>query len=128
MSAGKQRAGAAQPSGCWIRRERRLALYVRHRFRCVYCGTDLRNAAPADLTLDHLLPRSAGGDNSNENLVLACRSCNSARQDKPWADYATGGAIDRINQERHEPVNVGLAKAILSGEQEQLVAEIEAAR
>ena len=128
MSVGKVRQGQAQASGCWIRRERRLALYIRHQFRCCYCGTDLRTSEPSELTLDHLLPRSLGGDNSNDNLVLACRSCNSARGAKPWVDYAVGGAIDRINQERHELVNVALAKSIISGDQAVLVADVEATR
>ena len=115
MSVGKQRQGSAQASGCWIRPAKRLAIYVRDSFRCLYCGTDLRQAAPADVTLDHLLPRSAGGSNEATNLVTACRSCNSSRGAKPWLDYATGGAVDRINQLRHEPLNIALAKAILAG-------------
>ncbi|MDQ2787831.1 MAG: HNH endonuclease [Chloroflexota bacterium] len=115
MSVGKERQGAAQASGCWIRKERRLAIYIRDSFQCAYCGCDLRHAAPADITLDHLLPRSTGGDNSNTNLITACRSCNSSRGAKPWVDYATGGAIDRITQLRNSPVNLPLAKAIVDG-------------
>jgi hypothetical protein len=126
MSAGKDRQGKAQAAGCWIRKERRLAIYIRDSFRCAYCGCDLRHAAPADITLDHLLPRSTGGNNESTNLVTACRSCNSARQDKPWVDYATGGAIDRINQLRLSPVNVELAKALINGTAGD--AEVEAAR
>lgn len=99
----------------WIRAEKRLALYIRDRFQCAYCGRDLRHAAPNEITLDHLLPRSAGGSNEATNLITACVSCNSSRQDKPWMDYATGGAIDRIEQLRHEPINVKLAKALIAG-------------
>ncbi len=114
-TAQKRQHSPSQPTGCWIRRERRLAIYVRDAFQCLYCGRDLRSAAPADVTLDHLLPRSAGGTNEAVNLVTACRSCNSARQDKPWIDYATGGARDRIEQRRHEALNLELSKAILAG-------------
>lgn len=113
MSVGKQRQGAAQPQGRWIRVEKRLSIYLRDSFRCLYCGTDLRHAAPADITLDHLLPRSAGGSNDATNLVTACRSCNSSRGDRPWVDYATGGARDRIEQLRREPLNIKLAKALI---------------
>jgi 5-methylcytosine-specific restriction endonuclease McrA len=126
MSAGKERQGAAQASGCWIRKERRLAIYIRDGFQCAYCGCDLKHAAPADITLDHLLPRSAGGTNESTNLVTACRSCNSSRGAKPWVDYAPGGAQDRINQLRNEPINVPLAKALIDGTAGD--AEIEAAR
>lgn len=100
----------------WIRPEKRLAIYVRDGFACAYCGDSLRDAAPADVTLDHLLPRAAGGKNAATNLVTACRACNSSRKDRPWLDYATGGAQDRIEQLRHRPLNMDLARSILSGE------------
>ena len=115
MSNGKARQGSAQASGCWIRPAKRLAIYVRDSFRCLYCGRDLRHAAPADVTLDHLLPRSASGLNEPTNLVTACRSCNSARGAKPWADYATGGSADRIEQLRREPLNMELARSLIAG-------------
>lgn len=115
MSNGKRRQGASQAAGRWIRAEKRAALYLRDRFACVYCGRDLRHAAPADVTLDHLLPRSAGGTNEAVNLVTCCRTCNSSRGSKPWLDYASGGARDRIEQLRHEPLNLDLARALIAG-------------
>jgi hypothetical protein len=45
----------------------------------------------AHLHLDHLTTRSAGGADVASNLVLACRRCNSARQNMTlaqWAAYA----------------------------------------
>ncbi len=115
MSVGKTRQGQFQPKGQWIRTEKRLAIYIRDSFRCAYCGTDLRNEDPSYITLDHLLPRSAGGNNEANNLMTVCRPCNSSRQDRPWTDYATGGAIDRINQLRHTRLNIELAKALIAG-------------
>jgi 5-methylcytosine-specific restriction endonuclease McrA len=97
----------------WIRREKRLAIYIRDGFQCAYCGRDLRDAEPHEVNLDHLLPRSAGGGNDQYNLITACESCNKARGSKPWIDYATGGAVDRIEQLRLRPLNVALAKAII---------------
>lgn len=47
----------------------------RDQFQCQYCGDD------AD-TVDHITPRSKGGDHSPENLVAACRSCNSRKKDR----------------------------------------------
>lgn len=128
MSVGKRRQGQAQASGCWIRPAKRLALYLRDGFRCGYCGTDLRHAAPADVTLDHLIPRSAGGGNESENLVTCCRKDNSGRGDRPWMDYATPMAAERIQTLRHLPINLPLAKAIVSGEIELLVEDVEALR
>lgn len=97
----------------WIRPEKRLAIYIRDGFTCAYCGRDLKDETPDQINLDHLLPRSAGGGNDATNLITSCKSCNSSRQDKPWASYATGGAIDRIQQLRHAPLNLALAKAII---------------
>lgn len=97
----------------WIRPEKRLAIYMRDGFKCAYCGADLKHAAAASVTLDHLVPRVAGGNNEATNLITACRACNSSRQDTPWMDYATGGAIERIQTLRAQPLNIELAKAII---------------
>lgn len=43
--------------------------------RCAYCGT----TPPPKLHGDHLIPRHRGGPESGDNLVWACRSCNSSK-------------------------------------------------
>lgn len=43
---------------------------------CVYCKSS------GALSLDHLIPRSLGGSDSGDNLVYACRSCNSSKKDR----------------------------------------------
>jgi len=102
----------------WIRKDKRLAVYLRDGFCCAYCGRDLHGADPHDVTLDHLNAKHQAGNHSEANLVTACRSCNSSRQDKPWKEYATGGAIERINRLRRRDLDRyrKLAKAIISGE------------
>jgi hypothetical protein len=40
---------------------------------CCYCGS------AAFLAADHLIPRKRGGPNTGDNLVWACRSCNSSK-------------------------------------------------
>jgi 5-methylcytosine-specific restriction endonuclease McrA len=102
-------------SSSWIRREKRLAIYIRDRFQCCYCGKDLRRAPARQVTLDHLDPRCNGGHNAPTNLITACLRCNSARQDRPWTRYATGGATERIRSRRYQKLNLPLAKAILAG-------------
>ena len=49
----------------------RRALFARDGWRCVYCG----NGA-GRLTLDHVVPRSRGGESVWENVVTACAPCN----------------------------------------------------
>jgi 5-methylcytosine-specific restriction endonuclease McrA len=49
----------------------RRALFARDGWRCVYCGT-----SGGRLTLDHVVPRSRGGDSVWENVVTSCAPCN----------------------------------------------------
>ena len=48
----------------------RFNVFLRDRFTCQYCGTR------AELTFDHLVPRSRGGRTTWDNVVAACSSCN----------------------------------------------------
>ena len=49
----------------------RRALFARDGWRCQYCGSD-----SGKLTLDHVVPRSRGGESSWENVVTSCAPCN----------------------------------------------------
>ena len=49
----------------------RRALFARDNWRCVYCGT-----TTGRLTLDHVIPRSRGGESVWENVVTSCAPCN----------------------------------------------------
>ena len=51
-------------------------IFMRDKYTCQYCG---RTRKPAELTLDHIIPKSMGGDTCWENLVTACRRCNSKK-------------------------------------------------
>ncbi|TMJ97454.1 MAG: HNH endonuclease [Actinobacteria bacterium] len=48
----------------------RRALFARDGWRCQYCGST------GKLTLDHVVPRSRGGDSVWENVVTSCAPCN----------------------------------------------------
>ena len=47
----------------------------RYAFCCGYCGVSEADVG-GELTVDHFCPASAGGDDSDENLVYACVRCN----------------------------------------------------
>ena len=51
---------------------------------CVYCGEtyDLH-----DLTIDHVRPRSNGGETISSNCVPACRSCNQDKGSEEWSSW-----------------------------------------
>jgi HNH endonuclease len=53
--------------------------YVREREmpnQCIYC------ASTEQISLDHLVPRSRGGTDDEDNVVMACRACNSSKGDR----------------------------------------------
>lgn len=104
--------------GVCIRPDKRLAIYLRDKFCCVYCEADLHGAQPFNVTLEHLKPRGTGGGQAPENLITACRSCNCTRQDAPLRDFATPEARQRIrrNIRRSFTKYRVLAKALLAGE------------
>jgi len=62
---------------------KRLRIYMRDKFRCQYCG---EKKPAGELTLDHILPRSRGGDNSPVNIVTACIPCNQRKGDRTPAE------------------------------------------
>jgi 5-methylcytosine-specific restriction endonuclease McrA len=51
----------------------RRNLFARDANHCQYCG---KVFPTSELSLDHVMPRSRGGDTSWENVVCACVNCN----------------------------------------------------
>lgn len=97
----------------WLRRDKRLAIYLRDACRCAYCGSAvIPGAHPTDAgvdstqvaTIDHVRPRAdfiratdgspkavkraLAKANRESNLVTACSRCNSSKQDAPRADWS----------------------------------------
>lgn len=55
----------------------RRNVFIRDKWKCQYCGKTSRDNAK--MTIDHIIPRSRGGDSSWTNLVAACSRCNSVK-------------------------------------------------
>lgn len=51
-------------------------VFWRDEGRCRYCGDALQRRLA---TVDHLIPRSRGGPDVAENLVIACYDCNQRK-------------------------------------------------
>jgi 5-methylcytosine-specific restriction endonuclease McrA len=54
----------------------RQRIYLRDGHQCTYCGNK-RN-----LTIDHIIPKSRGGENTWQNLITCCSTCNRYKGDR----------------------------------------------
>jgi 5-methylcytosine-specific restriction endonuclease McrA len=54
----------------------RKNILMRDRYTCQYCHKTLPSA---ELTLDHVIPRSRAGESNWENLVACCNPCNNRK-------------------------------------------------
>jgi 5-methylcytosine-specific restriction endonuclease McrA len=57
----------------------RRAVFARDGWTCQYCGSPAEN-------LDHVVPRYKGGLHTWENVVAACRRCNSRKENRQPED------------------------------------------
>lgn len=88
------------------RKTMRARLFAKQNGLCCYCGSAvyLRGIEPGSFakirlgiresqlkfrigTLEHLRKQSDGGDDSADNLALACARCNSIRGEMTWLDF-----------------------------------------
>jgi 5-methylcytosine-specific restriction endonuclease McrA len=52
---------------------------------CIYCGEPHSTEVP--LTIDHVVPKSNGGGNYLNNLVLCCTRCNQSKGSKMFKKW-----------------------------------------
>lgn len=58
--------------------ERDILVGIRAKFHCEYCGKYLLESVESykEWNIDHIIPKIAGGKDTDENLALSCRTCN----------------------------------------------------
>lgn len=54
-------------------------ILIRDRYVCQYCGKPLKSH---EITLDHIVPKSRGGESNWENLATCCPRCNVKKGSK----------------------------------------------
>ena len=64
--------------------DERLKMSVPH--GCSYCGSQ------TNLSVDHLIPRLKGGSDEADNLISACRTCNSSKGAKDMLEWMASNA------------------------------------
>ena len=64
---------------------------------CFYCRRTLKLS---EATLDHVIPRAAGGTDRNGNLVLSCGDCNQRKGSKSLCQFVrlTGRKMRRLEK------------------------------
>ena len=67
---GERRKARELRASQWWKRKRAMGV-------CHHCGGKF---APAELTMDHLVPIIRGGKSTKGNLVPSCKKCNSKRK------------------------------------------------
>jgi 5-methylcytosine-specific restriction endonuclease McrA len=106
----------------WIRPAKRLSIYARDGFACVYCGCSADDSR-CKLSLDHIVPRELGGTHEASNLVTSCIACNSARRDLPMRAWLktlrsrgvrTEGLAAKIRRLTTKTLDMDLGRRLLS--------------
>ena len=67
-----------------VERIHKKAIIARDNSTCYLCS---RVLTPNEITLDHVVPVSRGGNHTNDNLRVACRPCNSGKRDLLLEEY-----------------------------------------
>lgn len=103
-----------------VSKRTRFEVLRRDSHRCRYCGA---SAPDATLTIDHVIPTALGGTDTPDNLVTACRECNTGKSSSTsnadlvqdvkddsirWSK-AMQMAADRARQERNQVADYGMA-------------------
>jgi len=58
----------------------RFEILKRDNFTCQYCGKN-PNEDDIKLHIDHIIPKSKGGKDIAENLIVSCEECNLGKSD-----------------------------------------------
>ena len=78
----------------------RRNIFARDHNRCQYCGSRFPTS---ELSLDHVIPRSRGGESTWENMVCACTDCNARKGGRLPAE-ASMTLVRRPAQPKRSPV------------------------
>lgn len=64
--------------------DKRAYLFGREKGCCIYCGSK------GKMEVEHVIPRSRGGTDSLNNLVLSCHECNQAKGNMSLSEFLKG--------------------------------------
>ena len=62
----------------------RRDIYNKYTGHCAYCGKKIEFD---DMTIDHIVPQSKGGKNTDDNIVPCCQLCNSQKANRSLEEF-----------------------------------------
>ena len=95
----------------------RRNIYARDSSHCQYCG---KRFSTSELSLDHVIPRSHGGDNSWQNVVCCCVRCNVRKGGRTPQQAGLKLIREPVRPHRSPVINISLSKSKYSSWQQFL--------
>jgi 5-methylcytosine-specific restriction endonuclease McrA len=78
----------------WIKKQ-----YAKQAARCVYCMESLKNKR---LNIEHVVPKSRGGQNKTSNLVVSCAMCNKEKGSRAASRKLIQRNLAKLNKIRKQ--------------------------
>lgn len=86
-------------------------------FKCKYCRFYYKNKHYRNgqmITADHFIPRSKGGHNSKDNIVAACKDCNTIKADIVFKNFKEARRhIMELRKEKGLPIPIYIIKTFM---------------
>lgn len=103
-------SGKEYQQGTLLGYELREYLLYKYHHTCVYCNGISKDSI---LEVDHVIPRSKGGSSSIRNLVIACHTCNSNKNNNSLDKWQTSLGSNRLDTARHKGIKLILSNKIV---------------
>ena len=88
----------------------RLKILARDAYTCAYCG------APDANEVDHVWPKSKGGEDTWDNLVACCRKCNILKKDKTDTVFLGSASTPPAFSFQISPIQTSPDKSVQNGQ------------
>ena len=88
------------------------AVFKRDGKCCQYCGE-----TEGPFEVDHVIPRSKGGNNDLSNLVVACQSCNRSKKDRNADEFRSSAAARQAHYRARKAAKDAKEIAAANGEE-----------
>jgi 5-methylcytosine-specific restriction endonuclease McrA len=96
----------------------RVHILERDRYICQYCGNSAR-------TVDHIDPKSKGGEESEKNLVACCKKCNAIKNNRSLKECGFTLDITSPSRGHNESVTVQKSESEVRSQNQKSESELK---